>query len=132
MGTLRRALYLEAAIWFVAGLALAVAPGVLVHRVFGQPTVEGAWLRVLGLQAIGLSMFMVLVAQRVEQVWVWAWAFALVTVGTAAVAVLHAAFGLAPGQPGGLWWGFAAVSVLLSAGLLWGLFRASQEQPFPP
>jgi hypothetical protein len=76
-------------------------------------------------------MLMVLVAHRVEELWWWSWAFAFVTVVTAAVVLLNAAFGLGPGESGALWWIFAAVGVLFSLGLLFGLYEASREQPFP-
>jgi hypothetical protein len=131
MDSLRRALYLEAAVWSVTGAGLLIAPHVVLVRAFDQPALDVAWVRLLALQMLGLAMFMVLVAQNAERIWWWSWAFALVTVGSAAVALLHAAFGLAPGQSSALWWAISGVTVVLSLGLLWGLFVAFKEQPFP-
>lgn len=132
MNTLRRVLYLEAGVWAVAGAALALAPRFVLVTVFDQPPYsEYAWLRLFGIQSVGLAMLMVLVAQRIEQLWWWSWAFALVTAGTAAVVVLNAAFGLVPGQSSVLWWLFALVALAFAFGLLYGLFASSKDQPFP-
>jgi hypothetical protein len=131
MNALRRALYLEAAVWALAGLALSIAPRVVIVTVCDQPRTDPAWLRVVGIQAFGLALLMVLVAHRIEDLWWWSWAFALVTVGIAAVAVLNTAFGLAPGQSSLFWWLFSAVTVVSALGLLTGLYISSQEQPLP-
>jgi hypothetical protein len=132
MNTLRRVLYLQAGVWAVAGVALLVAPKFVLVTVFDQSRhQEFAWMRLLGIHALGLGMLMVLVAHRVEELWWWSWAFAFVTVVTAIVAVLNAAFGLAPHESGVLWWVFSAIAVVFSLGLLYGLFTASKEQPFP-
>ena len=54
--------------------------------VAGQPPLEDlAWLRALGVMAIVLALLMVLVAQRLEDVWWWSWAFVLLEAGTATV-----------------------------------------------
>ena len=128
MEALRRALYLQAAVWAAAGIALAIAPRFVLVSVFGQPEpTEPAWLRILGLQALGLALVMVLVAQRAQDVWWWSWAFALTSVATAVVAVLHAAFGLAPGQSNVLWWSFSGVAVFVSLALLLGLYLTARE-----
>lgn len=132
MNTLRRVLYLEAGVWALAGFALAVAPRFVLITVFDQPPQgEFAWLRLYGVNAVGLAMLMVLVAHRIDQLWWWSWAFALVTAGTAAVAVLNAAFGLSQSESGVLWWLFGLVALSFSFGLLYGLFASSREQPFP-
>lgn len=132
MNTLRRVLYLEAGLWAVAGAALALAPRFVLVTLFDQPRYpEYAWLRLYGIQAVGLAMLMVLVAHRIEQFWWWSWAFALITAGTAAVVVLNAAFGLAPRQSGLLWWLFALLTLAFAFGLLYGLFASSKDQPFP-
>ncbi|HJP65151.1 MAG TPA: hypothetical protein VKA30_02475 [Actinomycetota bacterium] len=121
MNTLRRGLYLVAALWTVAGLTLLFAPRFVVVSLFNQPVLDLAWPRLVGLNAFGLALIVVLVAQRAEELWWWSWAFALVAVGTAGVALLHAAFGLADGQSSVVWWvlgiGSAAVSLLLLSGL---------------
>lgn len=132
MNTLRRVLYLEAGVWAVAGAAIAVAPRFVLVTVFDQPPQgEFAWLRLYGVQAVGLAMLMVLVAHRIEQLWWWSWAFALVTAGTAGIVVLNAAFGLGPTQSSVLWWLFALVTLAFAFALLYGLFVSSREQPFP-
>jgi hypothetical protein len=132
MTALRRALYVQAAVWAALGAVLLLAPGVVLRGLFDRTASPGdAWLRLLGLAFLGLAMVMVLVGHRVEDVWWWSWAFAFVTVGMAVVLVLHAAFGLAPGESGGLWWLAAAVTTGLALHLLYGLFAASREQPLP-
>ncbi len=107
-----------------------VAPRLVLVNLFGQPPFRDyAWLRVLGLHAFGLAMLMVLVAHRLEELWWWSWAFALVAAGTAAVVVLNAAFGLAPGQSSLLWWVLSAVTLIFAFGLLYGLAASSKERP---
>ena len=123
-------MYLEAALWALSGAALALAPGLALHTVFRQPPLgEPAWLRLYGIQAVGLAMLMVLVAHRIEDLWWWAWAFAFVTVGVTVVTVLNAAFGLGPNEPAALWWLFSLAGLGLSLGLLYGLFVVSRERP---
>ena len=131
MNALKRALYLEAAVWAVTGLALSIDPRLILERLFDQPTVDPAWTRIVGIQTFGLALLMVLVAHRIEDLWWWSWAFALVTVGITSVAVLNAAFGLSQGQPALFWWLFSAVAVVSSLGLLAGLYLSSQENPLP-
>jgi hypothetical protein len=130
MSALRRALHAQAAVWAVAGGVLLVAPGWIVQNVLGQPPLgESAWLRMLGAQAIGLAMLMVLVARRLKDLWWWAWAFALVSVALAVIAVLNAAFGLGPGESATLWWLMGAGCLVLAAAILWGLAMTAQETP---
>lgn len=132
MLALRRALYLEAAVWAAVGLALAVAPRFVLVTLFDQPAgTSFAWVRLVGVQALGLAMLMVIVGHRVADLFWAAWAFALTTVGTAALALLNAAFGLGPDEPGALWWAFSAVAVAFALALLYGLFVASRENPLP-
>ena len=132
MNFLRRALYLQAGVWAVAGVALAAAPRLVLVTLFDQPPHQQfAWVRLLGVQSVGLALLMVLVAHRVEELWWWSWAFAIATVASAAVALLNAAIGLGPHESGVLWWVLSGVSVLFSLGLLYGLYAASREQPAP-
>ena len=132
MNFLRRALYLQAGVWAVAGVALAAAPRLVLVTLFDQPPHQQfAWVRLVGMQSVGLALLMVLVAHRVEELWWWSWAFAIATVASAAVALLNAAFGLGPHESGVLWWVLAGVAVLFSLGLLYGLHAASREQPAP-
>jgi hypothetical protein len=128
MKTLRRALYLQAAVWAIAGIGLTFIPHVVVVRLFNQPEPsELAWLRILGVNTFGLALLMVLVAQRAEQLWWWAWAFAIVCVGTAGVALLNAAFGLAAGQSSALWWALGVGATALSLDLLFGLYLTARR-----
>jgi hypothetical protein len=130
MEALKRSLYLEAAVWAVAGLSLAVAPRFVLQTVFRQPPYpDEAWVRVAGVQAVGLAMFMVLVAHRIEQLWWWTWGFCFVTVGIAATTLLNAAFGLAPGEPAAFWWIFAGVTTAFALWLLYGLARTARQVP---
>ena len=130
MSVLRRALHAQATLWAAAGAALLIAPGWIVESVLGQPPLgESAWLRMLGAQAIGLAMLMVLVARRLADLWWWAWAFALVSVAMALIAVLNAAFGLGPGESALLWWLMGLVCLVLAAATLWGLAITAQENP---
>jgi hypothetical protein len=132
MKALRRVLYLQAAVWALSSVALLAAPRFVLVTLFDQSRQqEFAWMRLFGIHALGLAMLMVLVAHRVEELWWWSWAFAFVTVLTAAVVLLNAAFGLGPGESSVLWWVFATIAVLSSLGLLFGLYGASREQPFP-
>ena len=114
MYALRRVLYAQAAAFFLSGVGLAVVPGPVLRHLFGEPvSLPGqlGWVRLAGVEAIGLSMLMVMVGHRVEELWWWSWAFVLVAAATAAVALLNAAFGLAPHQSSVLWWLVAAVNV---------------------
>jgi hypothetical protein len=130
MSVLRRALHAQATVWAVAGVSLLVAPGWIVETLLGQPPLgESAWLRMLGAQAVGLAMLMVMVARRLRDLWWWAWAFALVSVAIAVIAVLNAAFGLGPGESAVLWWLLGAACLVLAAAILWGLAVAAQENP---
>jgi len=132
MRTLRRALYLQAAVWSVIGLVLAMAPRFVLSTLFGETRpVDDAWIRVIGIQAFGLALFMVLVGHRIRDSWWWAWGFAIVSAGVGAVAVLHAAFGLSNGASRVLWWLFAGIELVFAFWLLYGLYQASGEEPIP-
>ena len=130
MNALRRTLYLQAAVWAFWGLALSLAPRLALVTVLGQPRApEYAWFRLLGVHGFGLSMFMVLVGHRIEDLWWWAWGFALVTALAAAIVTLNAAFGVAPGQSSVLWWVLSSIMLAFSLALLYGLFLTSRERP---
>jgi hypothetical protein len=128
---LRRILKLQAALWALFGLALVIAPGWLTETVAGQPPLgDLAWLRALGVMAIVLSLLMVLVAQRLEDVWWWAWAFVVLEAGTATVFALHALLGLPEDAAAWWWWARAIGNGLIGALELVGLAMAAQEEPF--
>jgi hypothetical protein len=128
---LRTFLYAGAAAWAASGLALVLFPRALIHDLFRNPFIrDWAMIRTLGVVSIGLAMLMVLVAQRLEDVWWWAWAFIITTAGIATVNGLHAAFGDRSGRARLMLWLIAAVNAALCAGLLVGMGRAAQEKPF--
>ncbi len=130
MTFLRRILYVQAALWGLFGVAMAIAPGWLAGTVGGQPAVDHAWLRALGVMSVVFALLMILVAQRLEDVWWWAWAFVVLEAGTATVFALHALFGLPAGAAAWWWWTLAAVNGLIGTLELVGLGLAAQEKPF--
>ncbi len=132
MRVLRRFLYLMAAVNVLVGLALAILPKFVTKSMFGQVALpEYAWVRIGGIQALGLAMLQVLVAQRSNEVWWWSWAFVIVEGLIAVVAALNALFGLDPGSSAVLWWLIAVVNGALTAGLLWGIGKTGQDRPLP-
>jgi hypothetical protein len=140
--TLRKTLFVHAATWGVVGLLCALFPktvasllssatlatGGTVYR-FVPETSDGAILRLLGVATSGLAMFAVLVAQKIESVWWWSWALVLTDVVVAIVAVSHVLFGLPEGSTVFPWWVIGVLSFGLAAWLIWGLFKAAQDQP---
>ena len=130
MNLLRRVLYWQAATWALCGLAIAAVPHVVLSSIFDQPLyVDYAYVRVSGIEAVGLALLMVLVAQRLDDLYWWAWAFAITAAGLATLAAINALFGLPAGAGSALWWIFAGINALFTGGLLLGLARASQEKP---
>lgn len=125
MNALRRTLYLQAAAWAVAGLVLGVAPGLAGGD-------QHVWVRLLGVEAFVLAMLMVLVGHRIEDLWWWSWAFALLSLATTAVVLLHAAFGHLHGTAAtAWWWALSLAAAGFTLALLYGLFVASRQNPFP-
>ena len=130
MAFLRRILYWEAAVVALLGAALVIAPGIVFVDLLDQAAPpDGAWMRIAGVQAVGLAMLMVLVGQTVEDRWWWAWAFGVVFAGTATVAVLNAAFGVPEGASARSWWLLGAAAIAMAGLLLWALGRAGIEHP---
>lgn len=131
MTFLRRVLSGQAALWAIFGFVVGIAPRWLIETVAGQPPLSAdAWLRVFGVMAVVLALLMVLVAQRLDDVWWWAWAFVVLEAGTATVFVLHALFGLPEGASGWSWWLLACVNGAVGALDLVGLGLAAHEKPF--
>jgi hypothetical protein len=123
-------LYLHAALWAVGGAALTVFPRIVLVNLFNQVAYgDYAWVRIVGLQAVGLAMLMVLVANRAADVWWWSWAFVIPTGLIAIVAALNASISLPDLSSSVLWWLLAGISAALAAGLFWGLARTSRERP---
>jgi hypothetical protein len=131
MKLLRRVLYYQAAAWTACGLAVAVAPRLVLQTLFEQvPYPDHTYVRVCGVMSVGLALTMVLVAQKVEDLWWWSWAFALTDAAIVTITALHALFGLPDGSGALLWWLFAGVNAALGAALLAGMGFAAQEKPF--
>jgi hypothetical protein len=131
MNGLKRTMYVQAAVWTVAGIAIGILPKTMLHLT-GQPLRlerEVAWIRLLGVQSVGLAMFMVLVAHRIEEIWWWSWAFAFVDTATAIVVLLNTGFGLEDHQSRVFWWGFSAVTVAFAIAMLSTIFVTSRERP---
>jgi len=132
MRILRRLLYLMAAVNALVGLALAILPKFVTKTMFGHVALpEYAWVRIGGIQALGLAMLQVLVAQRSNEVWWWSWAFVIVEGLIAVVAALNAMSGLVPGSSSILWWLIAGVNGVLTAGLMYGIGKTGQDRPLP-
>ena len=84
----------------------------------------------MGVMGLVLAMLMVLVAQKIEDLWWWSWAFAILAVGTATVFALTALMGVPAGAPAWPWWALAVISATVGAGLLVGMAQAGEEKPF--
>ena len=131
MTFLRRTLTFQAALWGIFGAAMAVAPRWVVETVASQPPLpDDALLRALGVMAIVLALLMVLVSQRLEDVWWWAWAFVVLEAGTATVFALHVLIGLPPGVAIWPWWLLALANGAIGVLELIGLGLTAQEKPF--
>jgi hypothetical protein len=121
---------LQALVWAACGIAIAVAPRLVLVTMFDLPPLpDQGYVRIAGVFAFTLSLLMVLVARRLETLWWFAWAFVLATAGSAIVAALNAMFGLPDGVSPLLWWVFAAVSTAFAVGLLAGLAKTGTERP---
>jgi hypothetical protein len=128
---LQRLLKLQAALWFVWGLASVAAPAWLLEGVLGQPPLsQYAWIRAGGVMGVVLSLLMVLVSQKIDDLWWWSWAFAVLEVGLATVFAMTALVGLPQDAAAWPWWLLAALNGALGAGLLVGMAIAGQEKPF--
>jgi hypothetical protein len=108
-----------------------IAPAWVAEGLMGQPPLsQYAWMREIGIMGLVLAMLMVLVSQRIEELWWWSWAFAILGVGTATLAGLTALFGLPSGAAAWPWWVLTAANAVIGAGLLVGMSDAGEEKPF--
>lgn len=131
MKLLRPVLYAQAALWTGFGLLIAVSPRWLLQTVGGQPPLgDDAWARTVGVTAVVLALLMVLVAQRLDDVWWWAWAFALLEIGVGTLFVFHALLSLPSGAAAWPWWLLGAANTAFAALDLVGLGFTAQEKPF--
>jgi hypothetical protein len=127
---LKRVLMLQAAVWAVCGLAIALAPRLVLVSLFDLPEPpDFGYARVAGVCSLSLAMLMVLLSRRLAELWWWSWAFVVAAAGTALVALVNALFGLPDGASALLWWLFAATSTAFTVGLLAGLAKAGTERP---
>jgi hypothetical protein len=130
MTLLRRTLQIQAAVWFVGGLAFGLVPRWTIETVMSQPVIgEYAWARAGGVMGVTLALLMVLVSRKLDDVWWWSWAFAILSAGSATLCAVNAAFGLPALAAAWPWWALAGGHLALGAGVLAGLARAGQEQP---
>ena len=130
MSLLKRVLYLQALSATLAAIGMVAFPRFLLVTLLGQPSYpDYSWVRLVGVQALSLSLVIVLVAQRVEDHWWWCWAFVVVAFGTAAVATLHLLVGLPSEAEVWPWWVIAGYSWLVAFGLLRGIAKAGIERP---
>jgi len=121
---------LQAAVWAICGVAIAVAPGLVLVTMFGlAPLADDGYVRIAGLFSFSLSLLMVLVARRLTELWWFTWAFVVASAGSAMIAGLNAMFGLPDGASPVVWWLFAAASTGFTAGLLAGLAKTGTERP---
>lgn len=129
MTTLRRALQAFAAVYWGCGIALMLAPRMILEDWFTQPPyVDYTYVRVAGAMSLTLGLFAVMVARR-DDAWWWSWAFAVATTLCGTITTLHALLSVPEGAGAFLWWLFAVTSWILTAGLVVGITRASQEHP---
>ena len=121
---------IQAVVWAACGAAIAVAPRFVLVTMFDlAPLPDTGYVRIAGIFSFSLSLLMVLVARRLQQLWWFAWAFVLAAAGSAVVAGLNAGFGLPDEVSPVLWWVFAAVSTAFTVGLLAGLAKTGTERP---
>jgi hypothetical protein len=121
---------LQAGVWAVCGLAITVAPRLVLVSMFDLPPLpDQGYVRIAGIFSFCLSLLMVLVARRLADLWWFVWAFVIATVGSAAIAALNALFGIPEGASPLLWWVFAALSTAFTVGLLAGLAKTGTERP---
>lgn len=131
MKLLRRLLKVQAALWLLWSVATGLFPRWVLEDLFGQPALaEYAWVRAAAVMGAVLALLMVLVAQRIDDLWWWSWAFAVLEVGTATVFAINAIFGVPEGAEAWPFWSLAIVNGLFGAGLLVGMGVGGQERPF--
>ena len=131
MKLLRRLLKVQAALWVVWSLATGLFPRWVLEGAFGQPVLlDYVWVRSAAVMGMVLALLMVLVAQKIDELWWWSWAFALLEVGTASVFAINAAFGVPQGAPAWPFWLLAIVNGGFGGGLLVGMGIGGQQKPF--
>jgi hypothetical protein len=122
---LRRVLEAQAAVGAASGVLLLLLPRTIATWTGLSLPGEAGWMRLAGIQALVISMLLVLVARRVEELWWWSWAFVIGDLGVATLALLKAALGATPGSTA-FWWATGVVHGTFGAGLLAGIARAGR------
>ena len=131
MTLLRRTLKVQAGLWLVWSVALGLVPRLVLEDLFGQPILaEYAWVRASAVMGVVLALLMVLVAQKIGDLWWWSWAFAVLEVGTATVFAVNALVGLPEGAAAWPWWTLTVINAAVAAALLAGMGIAGQQKPF--
>ena len=131
MKLLRRLLKIQAGAWFVWSIAVGLFPRWVLEDLFGQPILaDYVWARAAAVMGVVLVLLMVLVAQRIDDLWWWSWAFAVLEVGTATVFAVNAAFGVPEGAESWPFWALAVINGGFGAALLVGMGLGGQEKPF--
>ena len=132
MSLLRRVLILEAAVLALAGGGMVIAPKFLTNTLFNMVLLpEYAWVRLGGIAAITLAMFSVLMARKIEELWWWSWGLVLGTGAVAILCLVKAGFGIGSGSPRVFWAVLGLGALAFTAGLMWGIAKASRETPPP-
>lgn len=130
MKLLRRVLLWQAALWAAFGVAIAVVPGTVLVDLFGQAApVDAAFARLAGIAAFCLALNMVLVAQRIEDIWWFSWTFVVLEVGTVAASLANALGARPTGSDAILWWLLTIMGVAFLGLLLAGLAKTGTETP---
>jgi hypothetical protein len=119
----------QAVLWAIAGAALVIAPGWVTESLFGQPPIEDAWLRALGVASVCLAAQMVLVRRKLEELWWWSWTFVLLEFGTAVVFAATALVGAPSDAPTWPWWLLAVLNATFGGLLIAGLAKTGTERP---
>ncbi|TMK46015.1 MAG: hypothetical protein E6G55_07295 [Actinobacteria bacterium] len=92
---------------------------------------EYAWVRIAGIEGVGLGMLMVLVAHHIDELWWFSWAFALNSGGIAVYSILKALFAVPSDSSAVLWWLTAGLEGAFAGLLLVGLIMTGLEKPVP-
>ena len=132
MTLLKRVLYWQASLTVASAVGLVLFPSLILHQVFEQNHIsEYAWVRIAGIEGVGLGMLMVLVAHHIEELWWFSWAFALTSGGIAVYSTLKALLAVPADSSAVLWWLMAGLEGAFTALLLIGLIMTGLEKPVP-
>jgi hypothetical protein len=129
MRLLKRVLYWGAGLTVASAVGLVLFPSLILHQVFEQNHIsEYAWIRIAGIEGVGLAMLMVLVAHHIEDLWWFSWAFALTSGGIAVYSILKALFDVPTDSSSIVWWLIAGTTGAFAAALLVGLAMTGTER----